>query len=198
ANHQYSKSSAFEALMRAAIAEADPAAPTLYSVLRPFSELWIGRAFAKLKTPFSRFTSCNRNFRLAGDATKRWCGECAKCAFTSLILAPFITEGEAMQIFGKNFLNRPALQPLYQELCGLTDHKPWDCVGTITECRLALWRASQRPEWADSLAVKTLLPQVKSLHTEEELHTLWAEALTPWGAGVVPPAYMDAAKGIAP
>lgn len=194
ANHQYSKSSDFEQLIQQAVLEADPMAPVAYSLLRPFSELWIGRQFAQLKAPFERFTSCNRNFRLAGDATKRWCGECAKCAFTSLILAPFITEHEAKKIFGENFLDREQLQPLYHELCGLSDQKPWDCVGTIDECRAALWSVSKQPSWSKALAVRTLTPKLLELTDDARLARAWTTALQFDTPPHIPKDYMMVAK----
>lgn len=196
ANHQFSKSSTFETLVRAAMAETAPGAPKLYSLLRPYSELWIGRAFASLKTPFARFTSCNRNFRLAGDATKRWCGACAKCAFTSLILAPFLSDEEIKTAFTTNFLDSETLLPLYRELCGLTAHKPWDCVGTIDECRAALFGAAQNPATAKTLAVRTLLPEILAQADEEAMKAAWHRALAPQDPGEVPPAYLAAADGL--
>ncbi|MCQ8184619.1 hypothetical protein [Parvularcula maris] len=194
ANHQYSKSSAFEVLVRRAVETAGTEAPLSYSVLRPYSELWIGRAFAGLKEPFGRFTSCNRNFRLAGDAERRWCGECAKCAFTSLILSPFLSREEMLAIFGENFLDRSQLQHFYRELVGLSDQKPWDCVGTIAECRAALFRAGGRDLFAETAAVRDLLPSVLSQETEESLRERWAEAMKAEPPGELPRRYADAGE----
>ncbi|NNU16246.1 hypothetical protein HK107_07925 [Parvularcula sp. ZS-1/3] len=193
ANHQFSKSSTFEALVRAAVTEAAPDAPPTFSVLRPFSELWIGRAFARIEEAFPRFTSCNRNFRLAGDADKRWCGDCAKCAFTSLILAPFISAEQAQVIFGRIMLNVEGLLPVYEELCGLSDHKPWDCVGTINECRAALALASRTPAFAETLAVRTIIPKLLSEVSEAELAKLAEDALAPMPRGALPQELYDAA-----
>ncbi|MEM9838329.1 MAG: hypothetical protein AAF830_04145 [Pseudomonadota bacterium] len=186
ANHQYSKSSEFEGLVRAAVAEVAPEAPPTYSVLRPFSELWIAQRFSALKEPFGRFTSCNRNFRLAGDAASRWCGACAKCAFTSLILSPFLTKNEAVQAFGGIFLDREPLQEFYRELCGLSDQKPWDCVGTIDECRAALYLLHQHADWKDTEVVHRLYPEVLAVASEEQLRQKIESALAPTARGALP------------
>ncbi len=178
ANHQYSKSSFFEKILRDAISEADPAAPDYFSILRPFSEIWIARAFADLNYPFTTFTSCNRNFQISGEQSERWCGKCAKCAFTSLLLAPFLNIDEMVKIFPENFLNKPALLPFYRELCGLTEQKPWDCVGTISECRAALFKASQKADWQDTLACRMLMPDILNQHTRVTLDAMWQESLT--------------------
>ena len=193
ANHQYSKSSAFENLVRAAVAEAAPAAPPTYSVLRPFSELWIGRAFSKIGEAFPRFTSCNRNFRLAGDAEKRWCGDCAKCAFTSLISAPYMSSQDMLTAFGQLMLDRPNLLPTYRELCGLSDQKPWDCVGTINECQAALFLASKRAHLAETLAVRELMPELLKRKSEAELKAQEEAALRPEPRSALPAAYYEAA-----
>ena len=186
ANHQYSKSSEFEAKIRAALAEAMAEPPHLYSILRPFSELWIGRAFAQITSAFPHFTSCNQNFRIDGDAPPRWCGKCAKCAFTSLILSPFIDRAAGEEIFGERFLDRETLLPFYREICGLTEQKPWDCVGTIDEARVALWQAAQKDDWADTLAVRTLLPEILALSSNEDLAANLQTALTATDRGSLP------------
>ncbi|MEM6914906.1 MAG: hypothetical protein AAF511_13135 [Pseudomonadota bacterium] len=196
ANHQYSKSSEFEKLLRAAVAEAAPGAPASFSILRPYSELWIGRAFSSISQAFPKFTSCNKNFRLAGDADQRWCGNCAKCAFTSLILAPYITKTEDKEIFGRNMLDLDTLQPYYRELVGLTDHKPWDCVGTIAECQAALYLASRSEAWGDTKATNTLMPQLLLQRTEQELKDQVEEALTPDIRGAVPHQFYEAARSL--
>ncbi|MEM0928882.1 MAG: hypothetical protein AAGI89_06280 [Pseudomonadota bacterium] len=194
ANHQYSKSSEFEELLRNAVAEAAPGSPASFSVLRPYSELWIGRSFSSVKAAFPRFTSCNRNFRLAGDADQRWCGRCAKCAFTSLILAPFISAEEGQAIFGRIMLNLDDLQGEYRELVGLADHKPWDCVGTIDECQAALYLASKSAAWAETAAVKTLMPELLRQKTDGQLERQVAEAFAPEARGAVPTAFHQAAE----
>ena len=202
ANHQDSKSSGFERLLTAAVAEAEPGAPVPFSALRAYAEGWIARAFAGLKDtdadPLPRFTSCNRNFRLAGDAQARWCGACAKCAFTSLMLSPYLTEAEHIRAFGGLFLDEPALQPFFAELLGLTDAKPWDCVGTIAEARATLWRLSRGGPWSDSETVRSLLPRVLAVQDEASLAEAWAEALRPHPAPLVPDAYKEAAERLSP
>lgn len=197
ANHQYSKSSAFEALVREAVGEAAPAAPPSYSVLRPFSELWIAQRFSAIPEAFGRFTSCNRNFRLAGDAERRWCGACAKCAFTSLILSPFIGREEAIAIFSRIFLDEADLLPLYRQLAGLSQHKPWDCVGTIDECQAALFLLSRNDAWRNTLAVRTLMPELEGRKGAGDLEAQVTDALTPRNRGALPEAFHEAALRLA-
>ncbi|NHK29342.1 hypothetical protein FF098_015600 [Parvularcula flava] len=196
ANHQYSKSSFFEEKLRAAIHAADPGAPDYFSILRPFSEIWIARAFAGTTLPKVKFTSCNRNFQITGDDSPRWCGECAKCAFTSLMLAPHMRRHEAETIFPTLFPDKVDLLPVYRELLGLTDTKPWDCVGTIDECRATLYQMSLMEDWKDMAFVRDLLPEVLAQNTPEELQAFWDEGLTEAPRHFVPQKFMEAARAL--
>ena len=194
ANHQYSKTTAFENLIAQAVAETGPGAPAVFSVLRPYAEAWIARRFAALAAapggPLTRFTSCNRNFRLAGHAARRWCGACAKCAFTSLMTGPWMTRGDHLAAFGADFFEAPALRPYQEALLGLTEVKPWDCVGTIDEARGALLALARGEVWPGSSAVQTLLPRVLAVASEAEVDRAWTQALTPWPTGGRADAYL--------
>ena len=106
-NHQYSKSAAFETAFRAVLAgtsavlPAGVAMPDYFSALRPRTELWIAERFARMQQYHGTFRSCNRAFHI--DQAKRldhWCGQCDKCCFIDLILAPFLPAAELGAIFG--------------------------------------------------------------------------------------------------
>ncbi len=132
-NHQYSKSVLFESDFRDYLNEWISPEINYFSFLRPVSELQIARLFSLFEQYHPVFRSCN-----AGSKTDSWCGKCAKCLFTYIILSPFLTEEQLIQIFGKNLLRDSSLQIYFDQLCGLTEEKPFDCVGTITEVNLAL------------------------------------------------------------
>lgn len=176
ANHQFSKSFAMENALRCGREDLNLC---YFSVLRPFSELWIARQFAEMKEVHDCFLSCNQNFVIDPEqVSKRWCGECPKCAFTFLILAPFMTQEEMIGIFGENLLNKETLLPLYQQLVGLTDQKPWECVGTIDECRAAFQQLSQSKEWRDCILVQTF--------AAHDWPTTWDDFFVPQGDHFIP------------
>jgi hypothetical protein len=139
-NHQYSKSLEFEQDFQACLEHNFGASLRYYSFLRPFTELRIAelfaeRAFNKYKDVFS---SCNRAFT-HDQHHMFWCGECAKCAFVYLILAPFLPEDELQALWGgKNLLLDPALEGKYRQLLGIEGDKPLDCVGEVKEARAAM------------------------------------------------------------
>ncbi len=90
-NHQYSKSLEFERLLAGLVTTSIDPGLTYGSALRPYSELSIGRAFASLTEYHATACSCNTAFRRSAGAGDRWCGECAKCRFVGLVLAPSMT-----------------------------------------------------------------------------------------------------------
>ncbi len=79
-NHQWSKGYAFEQLLGDWLHTHVATDLEYCSLLRPYAELAITRAFAKLTPYFDVFSSCNRNFKLRGPKpADRWCGQCPKC-----------------------------------------------------------------------------------------------------------------------
>ena len=55
-----------------------------------------------------------------------------------MMLSPFLKENELIRIFGKNMFADASLEPLFNQLTGVADEKPFDCVGTIREVNVAL------------------------------------------------------------
>src|SRR5690606_11803653 len=113
--------------------------------LRPLSELRIAELFAKVgfEKYKSLFSSCNRAFVLESKSMS-WCGECSKCAFTFLILSPFIDQPELEKLWGgNNLLLDPSLEATYRQLLGIEGDKPLDCVGEIKESRAAMRLAQE-------------------------------------------------------
>lgn len=157
-NHQYAKSWSFERPFAERLrAEVHPDLGYL-SLLRPLSELTIARAFARLTDYHGIFNSCNRAFKLRGETTD-WCGDCPKCRFVFLVLAPFLERDDLLAIFsGRDLLDDPSQREGFRELLGLADVKPWECVGTFDESRAALACLAERPEWSSSHLVVDLAP----------------------------------------
>ncbi len=159
-NHQFSKSARAERLLQDALAEMAPRL-AIFSVLRPASELAIARAFARLPQYHDAFTSCNRIFKL--DPTLRltsWCGNCDKCRFVFLILAPFMTPEALRAIFGKDMLDEDAQYPGFALLTGTGGHKPFECVGEIEESVAAVRLLAEDPRWRDHRVVRRLADDV--------------------------------------
>jgi len=138
-NHQYSKSFEFESDFREYVARWITKEVNYFSFLRPLNELQIAALFSQFPVYHPVFRSCN-----AGSKTNSWCCHCAKCLFTCIILSPFLAEPELVRIFGKDLFNDPGLKLYFDQLTGIADEKPFDCVGTIREVNLALCATLQR------------------------------------------------------
>lgn len=157
-NHQYSKSESFEGAFREVLADAG--LPEYFSLLRPRTELWVGRKFAELRKYHSTFRSCNRAFRL--DPALRldhWCGQCDKCCFIDLILAPFMPAEALRAVFAEvpEPLAEATLADRFRALLGtLADSKPFECVGEVNECRAAALLAARRADRADCKLLQEL------------------------------------------
>jgi hypothetical protein len=155
-NHQYSKSLEFEVRIAEILSEATGGALGYFSLLRPYSEARIAKLFAR-ETRFDHvFSSCNRNFKLSGHDGPLWCGECPKCHFTFLMMAPRMSYERMMGIFGHNFLDKPENERSFRELTGLAGQKPWECVGEIEEAAACLYILTTHPDWEDAAIVKAL------------------------------------------
>jgi UDP-N-acetyl-alpha-D-muramoyl-L-alanyl-L-glutamate epimerase len=149
------------------LAGAGPGLPDYFSLLRPFSELWVAQRFARLTQYHSTFRSCNRAFRI--DPARRldhWCGQCDKCCFIDLILAPFLAAADLEQIFaGREPLADPdphgELAGRFRTLLGTSPaSKPFECVGEVSECRAAALLAAQRPDRREDKLLKALASEL--------------------------------------
>jgi hypothetical protein len=202
-NHQYSKSASFEAALRAVLSAAPSSGgpgggppgvaqplPEYFSALRDRTELWVAEEFAALKAYHGTFRSCNRAFHI--DPARRldhWCGQCDKCCFIDLILAPFMSAAQLRDVFSvvPEPLTQAQLAPKFRTLLG-SGTKPFECVGEVNECRAAVLLAGRRPDRADSTLLQELAAEVArrpDAPTDAEI----AAMRRPVGENFIPPAY---------
>ena len=187
-NHQYSKSLGFELLIASILSDATGGALKYFSLLRPYSEVRIASLFTH-ETKFDHvFSSCNRNFRLAGHDGPLWCGECPKCHFVFLIFAPFMPKDRLLSIFGKNLLDEPANEGSFRELAGLAGQKPWECVGEILEAAACLYTLTRHSDWHQAAVVRAVKADLFSQYGEPALQIAMAECLTDSHDHHIPPA----------
>ncbi|MFC3738901.1 hypothetical protein [Paractinoplanes deccanensis] len=179
-NHQWSKGVAAEGLLRAAVTAHAGLTEPYFSLLRSLSELHIAQLYARHDRYDDVVTSCNKAFKLH-DPTARWCGDCPKCRFVFLAMAPAMDRARLTRIFGKDLFADPAQIPGFLELLGIDAHKPFECVGEVEESLVAL---SMLDDDAPVLvALREAVPA-----------SAWAAAsrddvLTPGGPTFVPAAY---------
>ena len=155
-NHQWSKGADFENALRQLVRTEIALDLHYFSLLRPFSELAVTQKFAAVDTYDALFSSCNRNFRILGDKpASRWCGQCPKCHFVFLALAPFVAKPRLLKIFGKNLLDEIELAPTFAALLEWNGaHKPFECVGEAGESRAAFFQLLERADWREDALVQ--------------------------------------------
>ena len=189
-NHQYSKTAAFQRLLDAALLEAG-ASTSVVSFLRPLSELAIARGVARRPGLVANVTSCNAAYALDGPGDG-WCGRCDKCRFVQLALAPFTDRRQLTADLGFDALGDPEQVDGFAAMLDETT-KPFECVGTTEEVRLALDLLGADPAWCDAAAVASLARTDTPIGLERRLATAlrpdpavtlpapfdtWLEALT--------------------
>jgi UDP-N-acetyl-alpha-D-muramoyl-L-alanyl-L-glutamate epimerase len=192
-NHQWSKSTAFEASFRELLQASPATLPDYFSALRDRTELWVAERFAALTQYHQTFRSCNRAFHI--DTKRRldhWCGQCDKCCFIDLILAPFMSREQLVAVFaqdggGAEPLGNPELKAKFQTLLG-SGTKPFECVGEVNECRAAVVLAAARADRADTPLLRELAAEVTGrpdAPTAAEIEAM----RHPVGASFVPAGY---------
>jgi hypothetical protein len=194
-NHQWSKSDAFERSFRELLNKNPVPMPDYFSALRDRTELWVGERFARLTQYHGAFRSCNRAFYI--DARKRldhWCGECDKCCFIDLILAPFMSAEQLRNVFAQEGepLDKPELKPKFATLLG-SGTKPFECVGEVNECRAAVVLAAQRADRAGTALLQELAAEITGrpdAPTPAEIEAM----KHPVGSNFVPAAYAFAGE----
>jgi UDP-N-acetylmuramoylalanine--D-glutamate ligase len=161
-NHQYSKSSAFEAQFqrynREELFAPNVCPVNYYSLFRQLDELAITEIFCQLWKKDQRLDFVLEHFRSCnvGQQAGVWCHHCPKCAFVFLMFSAFLPPQIVSQkIFAKNLFDEETLQSTYFDLLGFGDKKPFECVGTFAECRKAALLAKEQ-----YVAAAQTIPQV--------------------------------------
>ncbi|MBT4119402.1 MAG: endonuclease domain-containing protein [Candidatus Peribacter sp.] len=150
-NHQWSKGEEFETAFDAYIKSYINKHLKYFSKLRDLTELEIAGEFAKLPHYFACTTSCNKNWKVAGEYLHdRWCGTCPKCTFVFALMAAHIKKDVVVDMFGKNIFEDASTIPLFKALLGIEGFKPFECVGTSEETKQAFEMIKERGEFDDT------------------------------------------------
>lgn len=165
-NHQYSKSFQFESDFHSYEKEWIGSGTYYFSMLRPLSEFQIAKYFAKCTAYHPIFRSCN-----VGSKQDIWCGHCPKCLFVDLILSPFLPSGRLQEIFGREMLEDETLLSTMEQLIGVQEEKPFECVGSRSEINTAVTLAIRNRERAKE-KLPTLLTYYKKTKLFEKYSTL--------------------------
>ncbi|MCU1500033.1 MAG: hypothetical protein JWM47_3986 [Acidimicrobiales bacterium] len=192
-NHQFSKSYEAERLLRDVFATTGV---RYLSLLRPLTELAIGAGVAR-RGLAPDIVSCNRVFTVWNENTssrqQRACGECAKCLFTALMVAPSSTPEAIAAQYGRSLLDEVAHVEPTRRLW--SDEKPFDCVGERLETAAALVLLSRTEGWREQAVVAALAPEAEALLRAGGVDP--GDFLTIASVDVLPEEYRDAIAGLA-
>lgn len=142
-NHQYSKTYEFELDFNRYMNNSLGLDIKYFSLLRGLSEYNIAKIFSHYKKYHNAFKSCNLGSK---EHTWKWCCNCPKCIFIYIILSPFTTKEERINIFGEDLYERKDLEETFKSILGYTKNKPFECVGTYEEARLAVSKTIEKGE----------------------------------------------------
>jgi hypothetical protein len=170
-NHQWSKSYNAEQLIAEAVSERVGPELVVASFLRDRSEVWVASVFSQLTKYHHVFRSCNRAFNQSTEQRlDDWCGECDKCLFINLMLAPYLSRTTLQEIFHHEPLSDPAREDQLRVLVGAgVDFKPFECVGDPDESAVALQKVSGLDDWRDVEMLGELAREVSQDRTFDEL-----------------------------
>jgi len=180
-NHQYTKSYEFETSFQTYVqtylnGELSTIMGVYFSLMRPLYELQIAQLLGSMPEYFPIFRSCNR-----GRDTNAWCGDCPKCLFTFVALYISLGAIKVEEIFGQNLFENPELLPLALDLFGVTERKPFECVGTHEENKVAFYLSLKKIQQAGQpvpILLQKIDDQVLSFesdldHRSEQLLSSW-------------------------
>lgn len=153
-NHQWSKSEEFKSLFQNYVEKFITPSIKYSSPLRSMSELEVVEKFVRYPKYFKVFSSCNRNFKINNPSNQKWCGECPKCLFVFIALAAYLPKKDVLDIFNKDLFEDKNLIPLFEELIGVKNFKPFECVGTQDEVKEALEKIVEKGEFNESVLIK--------------------------------------------
>ncbi len=170
-NHQYSKTYDFENKFRK-YNERYLSDTNYFSFVRPLYEIQIANIFSKMDKYFSAIRSCN-----VGGKTGSWCCACPKCLSTFILLYPFLVEDGIMKVFPKNLFEDKKLSPILEALVSEEKVKPFECVGTREEIKVALFLSSK----SKNLPPLLDLAKKRFLITEVGLEKRAKKILNNWG-----------------
>lgn len=190
-NHQWSKSSESERLVRAYTADFITPDIIPFSLTRQYTELEMVRRFAEHSKYFAAFSSCNVSYFLALSSrgkedvnTSYWCKKCPKCVFIFACLSAFLPKDTVVGILGANLYEDVSLLPLFKQLLGIEGFKPFECVGTPEEMIVAMHRAELSHAYTNDPVMKFFVERISS--TTSSFEAMERRVFSSYDMGVVP------------
>lgn len=171
-NHQFSKTYEFENKFRD-YNQKFLSNINLFSFLRPLYEIQIAKLFSKYNRYLRIFRSCN-----VGQRENKWCCKCPKCLSTFILLTPFIKIEKLIKVFSRNLFEDDQLIYILDNLLSENCVKPFECVGTREELKVALYLYTK--DKRNNLSVLLKYADKKYLSNKNELERKSVQILGNW------------------
>ena len=128
-NYLWGMSSAAEQLLHDYLRSELVANVSMFHILRPVYDVSVFTLLDRDLHAVPSTHSCAR--------VKPWCGRCAKCIYVWMSYAAWLPEPTIAETFEIAPLDVTENRILLRKMLGLESYKPTDCVGTVSEARLA-------------------------------------------------------------
>ncbi|CAN5745267.1 MAG: hypothetical protein ACR2HP_06585 [Ilumatobacteraceae bacterium] len=128
-NYLWGMSSAAEQLLHDYVRQHLVADLSMFHLLRPIYDLDVFSLLQDALDDVSSTHSCAK--------VKPWCCRCAKCIYVWMHYVAWLPPETVAQCFAENLFDAPENRTLLRKMLGLESYKPTDCVGTVSEARLA-------------------------------------------------------------
>jgi hypothetical protein len=129
-NHMWGKTLEAERVLNAYIAERLLRGFSLYSIIKPLSDVAILNLAANDLDAIAFAHSCSN--------AKPWCKRCTKCAYVWLSYQAYFPREFVDGLFGENLFGVPENRAIFRGIIGADAHKPFDCIGLPDEALLAM------------------------------------------------------------
>ncbi len=129
-NHQWGKSVEAERLLDDYIRTELIEDIGVFSLLMPIHDPVIFELLQRDERAIVATHSCN--------IVKPWCRRCPKCAYVWLSYRGYLAEEPVQALFGEELLEVAENYGFFEDMVGLGEHTPFECIGQIEESRLAL------------------------------------------------------------
>jgi hypothetical protein len=128
-NYLWGMSAAAEQLLHAYVQRELVSNLTMFHLLRPIYDV---NVFALLRRDLDAVPSTH-----SCAQQKPWCCRCAKCLYVWMNYVAWLPAETVAATVDVNLFDLPANRTILRKMLGLESYKPTDCVGTVSEARLA-------------------------------------------------------------
>jgi hypothetical protein len=128
-NYLWGMSSAAEQLLHAYVRRELLSNVTMFHLLRPIYDI---NVFSLLRRDLDAVPSTH-----SCAQQKPWCCRCAKCLYVWMNYVAWLPPETVAATIDVNLFDLPENRAVLRKMLGLESYKPTDCVGTVSEARLA-------------------------------------------------------------